>query len=91
MNFLCCVCVKFRDASRCEESSCLRMLLDKGDACLGPWTPGRCLSFKSLNSCLILEENIRWTLIFPENFHSAESNTTISFSCLRTFYVELVS
>lgn len=31
----------FRDASRCEESSCLRMLLDKGDAYLGPWTPGR--------------------------------------------------
>lgn len=31
----------FRDASRCEESSCLRMLLDKRDAWLGPWTPGR--------------------------------------------------
>ncbi|CAK9150708.1 unnamed protein product [Ilex paraguariensis] len=31
----------FRDASRCEESSCLRMLLDKRDACLGPWIPGR--------------------------------------------------
>lgn len=31
----------FRDASGCEESSCLRMLLDKRDACLGPWTPGR--------------------------------------------------
>ncbi|KAA8530559.1 hypothetical protein F0562_005268 [Nyssa sinensis] len=31
----------FRDASRCEESSCLRMLLDKRDAWLGPWIPGR--------------------------------------------------
>ncbi|XP_052195097.1 protein SWEETIE isoform X2 [Diospyros lotus] len=31
----------FRDASWCEESSCLRMLLDKRDAWLGPWIPGR--------------------------------------------------
>ncbi|KAL8123865.1 hypothetical protein AgCh_011749 [Apium graveolens] len=31
----------FRDASACEESSCLRMLLDKRDAWLGPWIPGR--------------------------------------------------
>ena len=30
-----------RDASACEESSCLRMLLDKRDAWLGPWIPGR--------------------------------------------------
>ncbi|KAG5245658.1 HEAT repeat-containing protein [Salix suchowensis] len=30
-----------RDAARCEESSCLRLLLDKGDAWLGPWIPGR--------------------------------------------------
>ncbi|XP_043809967.1 protein SWEETIE isoform X3 [Manihot esculenta] len=33
--------VPYRDASRCEESSCLRLLLDKRDAWLGPWTPGR--------------------------------------------------
>ncbi|XP_068658237.1 protein SWEETIE isoform X2 [Aristolochia californica] len=31
----------FRDPSACEESSCLMMLLDKRDACLGPLTPGR--------------------------------------------------
>ncbi|KAK6150970.1 hypothetical protein DH2020_015902 [Rehmannia glutinosa] len=31
----------FREASRCDESSCLRLLLDKRDAWLGPWTPGR--------------------------------------------------
>ncbi|KAJ0962918.1 hypothetical protein J5N97_028040 [Dioscorea zingiberensis] len=31
----------FGDTSRCEESSCLRFLLDKRDACLGPWIPGR--------------------------------------------------
>ncbi|XP_073057988.1 protein SWEETIE isoform X1 [Primulina eburnea] len=31
----------FREASKCEESSCLMMLLDKRDAWLGPWTPGR--------------------------------------------------
>ncbi|KAF8399147.1 hypothetical protein HHK36_015012 [Tetracentron sinense] len=31
----------FRDASGCEESSCLRLLLDKRDAWLGPWIPGR--------------------------------------------------
>ncbi|XP_019453005.1 PREDICTED: HEAT repeat-containing protein 5B isoform X4 [Lupinus angustifolius] len=31
----------FRHASGCEESSCLRLLLDKRDAWLGPWTPGR--------------------------------------------------
>ncbi|KAH7658270.1 Armadillo-like helical-containing protein [Dioscorea alata] len=29
------------DASRYGESSCLRFLLDKRDACLGPWIPGR--------------------------------------------------
>ncbi|CAI9766931.1 unnamed protein product [Fraxinus pennsylvanica] len=31
----------FREPSRFEESSCLRLLLDKRDAWLGPWTPGR--------------------------------------------------
>ncbi|KAF5184416.1 Sweetie-like protein [Thalictrum thalictroides] len=31
----------FRDPSGCEESSCLRLLLDKRDAWLGPWIPGR--------------------------------------------------
>ncbi|XAR51547.1 hypothetical protein NMG60_11006202 [Bertholletia excelsa] len=31
----------YRDASGSEESSCLRMLLDKRDAWLGPWIPGR--------------------------------------------------
>ncbi|RDY13657.1 Protein SWEETIE, partial [Mucuna pruriens] len=31
----------FRYASECEESSCLRLLLDKRDAWLGPWIPGR--------------------------------------------------
>ncbi|KAK7304321.1 hypothetical protein VNO77_45189 [Canavalia gladiata] len=31
----------FRCASECEESSCLRLLLDKRDAWLGPWIPGR--------------------------------------------------
>ncbi|XP_061348491.1 protein SWEETIE-like isoform X3 [Gastrolobium bilobum] len=31
----------FRFASECEESSCLRLLLDKRDAWLGPWIPGR--------------------------------------------------
>ncbi|CAL5367371.1 unnamed protein product [Camellia sinensis] len=31
----------FSDTSGCEESSCLRMLLDKRDAWLGPWIPGR--------------------------------------------------
>ncbi|KAJ8637016.1 hypothetical protein MRB53_011283 [Persea americana] len=31
----------FRDPSGCDESSCLRLLLDKRDACLGPWIPGR--------------------------------------------------
>jgi hypothetical protein len=31
----------FRVASGCEESSCLRLLLDKRDAWLGPWIPGR--------------------------------------------------
>ncbi|CAH9132426.1 unnamed protein product [Cuscuta epithymum] len=31
----------FREASKFEESSCLRMLLDKRDAWLGPWNPGR--------------------------------------------------
>ncbi|KAJ1443259.1 Armadillo-type fold [Sesbania bispinosa] len=31
----------FRHASECEESSCLRVLLDKRDAWLGPWIPGR--------------------------------------------------
>lgn len=79
----------FRDASRCEESSCLRMLLDKGDAYLGPWTPGRCLPFRSQNSCLSMEENFRWTHSVLEIFHFAVSNTAISFSCLRTLYVEL--
>ncbi|XP_010265191.1 PREDICTED: HEAT repeat-containing protein 5B [Nelumbo nucifera] len=31
----------FRDPSGCEESSCLRLLLDKRDSWLGPWIPGR--------------------------------------------------
>ncbi|KAK9106905.1 hypothetical protein Syun_022916 [Stephania yunnanensis] len=31
----------FREPSGCEESSCLQMLLDKRDAWLGPWIPGR--------------------------------------------------
>ncbi|XP_022635843.1 protein SWEETIE isoform X2 [Vigna radiata var. radiata] len=31
----------FRHASEYEESSCLRLLLDKRDAWLGPWIPGR--------------------------------------------------
>ncbi|XP_057757016.1 protein SWEETIE isoform X1 [Arachis stenosperma] len=31
----------FRYASECEESSCLRFLLDKRDSWLGPWVPGR--------------------------------------------------
>ncbi|PKA52839.1 hypothetical protein AXF42_Ash001820 [Apostasia shenzhenica] len=31
----------FREPSICEESSCLKFLLDKRDACLGPWIPGR--------------------------------------------------
>ncbi|KAJ7971209.1 HEAT repeat 5B-like protein [Quillaja saponaria] len=31
----------FRYASGCEDSSCLRQLLDKRDALLGPWNPGR--------------------------------------------------
>ncbi|XP_068489389.1 protein SWEETIE isoform X2 [Phaseolus vulgaris] len=31
----------FRYASEYEESSCLRLLLDKRDAWLGPWIPGR--------------------------------------------------
>ncbi|XP_062106312.1 protein SWEETIE isoform X2 [Humulus lupulus] len=31
----------FRDAAGIEESSCLRLLLDKRDAWLGPWVPGR--------------------------------------------------
>ncbi|KAK6913494.1 Laa1/Sip1/HEATR5-like, HEAT repeat region [Dillenia turbinata] len=31
----------FRDAAGFEESSCLRLLLDKRDASLGPWIPGR--------------------------------------------------
>ncbi|XP_051126760.1 protein SWEETIE isoform X2 [Andrographis paniculata] len=31
----------FREPTSCDESSCLRMLLDKRDAWLGPWTPGR--------------------------------------------------
>ncbi|PKU62053.1 protein SWEETIE [Dendrobium catenatum] len=31
----------FSDPSVCEESSCLKFLLDKRDACLGPWIPGR--------------------------------------------------
>ncbi|WVZ04946.1 hypothetical protein V8G54_018292 [Vigna mungo] len=34
----------FRHASEYEESSCLRLLLDKRDAWLGPWIPGRLIS-----------------------------------------------
>ncbi|KAL0343339.1 UNVERIFIED_CONTAM: protein SWEETIE [Sesamum angustifolium] len=47
----------FREAYRCDESSCLRILLDKRDAWLGPWTPGRCnfvLPLFLVNSCFIL-------------------------------------
>ncbi|KAA3458387.1 HEAT repeat-containing protein 5B isoform X2 [Gossypium australe] len=36
--------IPYRNASGCEESSCLMFLLDKRDACLGPWIPGRCLN-----------------------------------------------
>lgn len=32
------------DPSGWEESSCLKFLLDKRDASLGPWIPGRYLS-----------------------------------------------
>lgn len=42
-------CFWDREASKCEESSCLRMLLDKRDAWLGPWNPGRYLALKSWN------------------------------------------
>ncbi|XP_010419035.1 PREDICTED: HEAT repeat-containing protein 5B-like [Camelina sativa] len=31
----------YREPSGCEESSCLKALLDKRDAWLGPWIPGR--------------------------------------------------
>jgi len=31
----------FSDPSGWEESSCLKFLLDKRDASLGPWIPGR--------------------------------------------------
>ncbi|XP_031496740.1 protein SWEETIE isoform X2 [Nymphaea colorata] len=31
----------FREPSGCEESSSLRLLLDKRDSCLGPWVLGR--------------------------------------------------
>ncbi|EPS72441.1 hypothetical protein M569_02317, partial [Genlisea aurea] len=31
----------FREASKCDESSCLMTLLNKRDAWLGPWIPGR--------------------------------------------------
>ncbi|OIT22627.1 PREDICTED: HEAT repeat-containing protein 5B [Nicotiana attenuata] len=40
----------YRKASKCEESSCLRMLLDKRDAWLGPWNPGRDLFEDELRS-----------------------------------------
>ncbi|XP_009622413.1 protein SWEETIE [Nicotiana tomentosiformis] len=40
----------YREASKCEESSCLRMLLDKRDAWLGPWNPGRDLFEDELRS-----------------------------------------
>ncbi|KAL0378079.1 UNVERIFIED_CONTAM: protein SWEETIE [Sesamum radiatum] len=40
----------FREAYRCDESSCLRILLDKRDAWLGPWTPGRDLFEDELRS-----------------------------------------
>ncbi|XWS30691.1 hypothetical protein CRYUN_Cryun23aG0008700 [Craigia yunnanensis] len=33
--------IPYRNASGCEESSCLRFLLDRRDAWLGPWIPGR--------------------------------------------------
>ncbi|XP_039034805.1 protein SWEETIE isoform X2 [Hibiscus syriacus] len=33
--------IPYRNASGCEESTCLMFLLDKRDACLGPWIPGR--------------------------------------------------
>ncbi|KAL0350327.1 UNVERIFIED_CONTAM: protein SWEETIE, partial [Sesamum radiatum] len=38
------------EAYRCDESSCLRILLDKRDAWLGPWTPGRDLFEDELRS-----------------------------------------
>ncbi|XP_060193029.1 protein SWEETIE [Lycium barbarum] len=40
----------YREASKCEESSCLRVLLDKRDAWLGPWNPGRDLFEDELRS-----------------------------------------
>ncbi|KAG9140394.1 hypothetical protein Leryth_018528, partial [Lithospermum erythrorhizon] len=40
----------FRDSSKFEASSCLRMLLDKRDAWLGPWVPGRDLFEDELRS-----------------------------------------
>ncbi|KAL0449995.1 UNVERIFIED_CONTAM: protein SWEETIE [Sesamum latifolium] len=40
----------FREAYRCDESSCLRILVDKRDAWLGPWTPGRDLFEDELRS-----------------------------------------
>jgi hypothetical protein len=36
------------DPSGWEESSCLKFLLDKRDALLGPWVPGRYLLSMSL-------------------------------------------
>lgn len=37
-----CPCIPdYRNPSAYEESSCLRLLLDKRDAWLGPWIPGR--------------------------------------------------
>ncbi|CAN0928886.1 Protein SWEETIE [Linum grandiflorum] len=33
--------IPFREASKYEESSCLRLLLDRKDAWLGPWIPAR--------------------------------------------------
>ncbi|XP_050228760.1 protein SWEETIE isoform X2 [Mercurialis annua] len=33
--------IPYRDASKCEQSTCLRLLLDKRDAWLGPYVPGR--------------------------------------------------
>lgn len=47
-----------RDPSVYEESSGLKSLLDKRDACLGPWVPGRCamdnLLFKPISAAYFM-------------------------------------
>lgn len=43
---------KKSDPSAYEESSSLRTLLNKKEACLGPWVTGRCL-FHAYAFCLL--------------------------------------